>query len=165
MSEIKAATAAALRALMRDGRDKDQLAAQAGLNSPRMLDYTLDSKHAKGLGIKSIKRLAQNLGMSLETFLLFANKCLEEESLIATGDAKLPAVDVSGNGHSSSYLRADVKSPLSKYGNQPLESHYVELKNELEACRRECQELRDDNRTLREENRELRNELKRFSRT
>lgn len=160
MSEIKAATAAALRALMREGRDKDQLAAQAGLNSPRMLDYTLDSKHAKGLGIKSIKRLAQNLGMSLETFLLFANKCLEEESRIATGDATLPDVDASALGNNSTYLRSDVKSSLSKYGNQPLESQYIELKKELEACRRECQELRDDNRALREDNRELRNELK-----
>jgi len=90
MSTLKDQAAAALRALIQAGKRRDELAKMAGLTTQRLIDYTLDPKHNKSIGIKSIRKLAMNIGMSFEEFLSYSNKCLESERVGIDCGVKLP---------------------------------------------------------------------------
>lgn len=82
----------------------------------------------------------------------------------AEANVTIPTIRGSATAAEQNKINSNVREPAKTYVvTEGVDAVVLELKQELDACRRECQELRTDNRTLREENRELRNELKRFS--
>jgi len=106
--------AAALRALLSEGRSKEELAKMAGYTSVRMLDYTLRDNPKKGMGQKAIERLSRQLGMSYNMFLSFGEECLEKEKNVhADGNVIMPTPMVSGHGKNK------VKENNLLYNNDP----------------------------------------------